>query len=133
MGGTVEELMLEGLPFFPHDSDARRDPKIRRLLHWGGMAAYGRWWCLCEYLAYVENHIALFNNDVEKSITAAELETTVEDAEAFLGQLALLRLIDPELWAAGKVCNERMVENAQYRARKQAAGAKGGRPKKQAG
>ena len=127
----MEEAALEPLLYFPHDSNARRDPKIRRLLHWGGMAAYGRWWALCEYLAFVDNHIALFNNDVEKSITAAELELTVNDAEAFLAQLALLRLIDPELFAEGRVCNARMVENALVRARKQAAGAKGGRPKKQ--
>lgn len=128
---TVEEAALEPLLYFPHDSNARRDPKIRRLLHWGGMAAYGRWWALCEYLAFVDNHIALFNNDVEKSITAAELEMSVADAEAFLAQLALLHLIDPELFAEGRVCNARMVENALVRARKQAAGAKGGRPKKQ--
>ena len=128
---TVEEAALEPLLYFPHDSNARRDPKIRRLLHWGGMAAYGRWWALCEYLAFVDNHIALFNNDVEKSITAAELEMTVADAEAFLAQLALLHLIDQELFAEGRVCNARMVENALVRARKQAAGAKGGRPKKQ--
>lgn len=129
---TVEQMALEPLLYFPHDSNSRRDPKIRRLLHWGGMAAYGRFWSLCEYLAFVDNHIALFNNPVEKSIVAAELEMTESDAEAFLSQLSLLGLIDAELFAAGKICNNRMVENALVKARKQAAGSKGGRPKKRA-
>ena len=130
---TDEELMLKSMPFFPHDALMIYDPKIQRLFHWGGHAAFGKYNMLCGYLCFVDNHIALFNNDVEKSITAGALLTSADDAEEFLAKCAELGLINPELWSMGKVCSDRMIRNAQYRAHKQSAGAKGGRPKKQAG
>lgn len=127
---TVESF--KELKYFSHDNDARHDPKCKRLRLVGGVEAYGRWWMLCEYLAYIETHIAPFADPLDKALLASELECSTEEVEDFCETCARLGLIDEEMFANGKVASNRMSRNAIRTAQKVAAGRAGGRKKKSA-
>ena len=123
---------LKPLEYFSHDTSARHDPKCKRLRLVGGMEAYGRWWCLCEYLGFADTHILPFADNLDKAVLASELECSVEEAEDFLDSCARLGLINAELWEQGKVSSDRMARNALDKARKSIAGRAGGRKKQSA-
>lgn len=117
----------KGMLFFAHDTNARHDPKCKRLRLIGGHAYYGLYWMLDEYLGLIDTHIVPFVDDLDKAVLASELECSVEEATVFLDDCARLGLINAELWAQGKVSSDRMQRNCWEKAKKSVAGRAGGR------
>lgn len=97
------------MKWFQHDSDARQDPKLKVLITAGGMAAYGSYWALTEFVAQRGEgdpgwavkadgtSLKMFDMAVEAGLIGVAALTP------FLNQLADLELIDPEVWKTRQV------------------------------
>lgn len=121
--GSAEELSLRPLDYFSHDSGAFHDIKCRVLVRRRGMEGYGMWWRLCELLAAADGHSLDVSDGEVREIVAEELRCDGGDSLlGFLGDLAEVGLIDPELFGKGIVASERMSRNALSAARKRYAG-----------
>lgn len=107
----LDEYASKPLAYFSHDSDAQNDCKLRRLLRMGGVAAYGRWWLLCEALAQYDGHAlpcvtALDWEEIADYIDAP----TIDAAKDFITMLSELKLIEE---SDGFLWSRRMHENAK--------------------
>lgn len=112
--------MCVRLSYFSHDSDARRDPKIRNLMADAGdeaMAAYGRWWVLCECLAEAEGHRYDVRTERGWAFLALDMSMDVDECRDFVRELGVCGLVDPDMLSSGYVTSERMLENAETYAR----------------
>lgn len=68
--------------YFPHDSNARRDPKIIALIADHGYEGYGRFWALIEMMR--EQKGCLHTDKKTMRAVAYELRMQTEEAEAFI-------------------------------------------------
>ena len=110
------EEMCVRLAYFSHDSDARRDPKIRNLMADAGdgaMAAYGRWWVLCECLAEAEGHRYDVRTDRGWAFLALDMSMGVDECREFVRELGACGLVDRDMLSSGYVTSERMLGNAE--------------------
>lgn len=130
---TDEDALAYGsgrMGYFSHDAGAHDDLKCKMLMVRGGLEAYGRWWLLCEALAYADGHRIPYSSDDERAVAAMALMCDEAKCDEFLGWCAGLGLIEPELFGDGVVVSDRMIRNSMEFGRKRAAGVKGGRPRK---
>ena len=97
---TDEEALACGrgrMDYFSHDAGAHDDLKCKMLMVRGGLEAYGRWWLLCEALAYADGHRLPYSSDDERAVAAMALMCDEAECDEFLGWCAGLGLIEPEL------------------------------------
>lgn len=122
---SVTALSMEPMEFFPHDALASQDIKCKKLLKRQGMSGYGRWWILCETLSILKGHFYYIRTDEELELLADTLDfTTNPECREFLDDLAEIGLIDKGAYKDGIVGSPRMMRNAEYMAKKRAAGKK---------
>ena len=84
--------MKTDLPFFSHNNNARRHPKMKALIAEFGFEGYGRFWVLCERVAESSNARVDISKKVNKLDLAAELGLDGNGLDKFLAFLA-----DPEI------------------------------------
>lgn len=123
------------MKWFQHDSDARQDPKLRLLVNGGGMAAYGAYWALTEYVAQAGEGdpgwaVKADGTALDPFDMAVECGQADEDALAvFLDRLAALRLVDRDAWRGRRVVFlPAMAKRADEYSKKKAAGVIDRRP-----
>lgn len=125
-GVDPTEASMEPLSYFPHDSDAARDPKCVRLIRRRGMAGYGRWMRLCELMAAQRGHHVPFATDEDVGIVADELMCGARAARELAAELADVGLLDAESLGRGTLYSERMGRNALEVGSKRAARSRRG-------
>lgn len=87
--------------WFPHDGNARHDPRLTQLKMRHGMAAIGIWWNTVEMLREATGY-QLPNNEATFGTIAYEGLTTPEDATAIIDyccELGLLERSDEFFWS----------------------------------
>lgn len=91
--------------YFPHDSDARNDMKIKLLLSHFGHEGYGKWWILIEILREMEG-FALPIDSKFMQVVERELDMKrgkLMDFINFLVEIKLLELSD------GKILSKSLI------------------------
>jgi hypothetical protein len=93
--------------YFPHDCNARNDPKLQRLQMKQGMAGVGLYWCLLELL--YENRGKLMQSDIE--IYAFALRTDTETLTDILQNFDLFKRDKTSYWSES--ANSRIEETME--------------------
>jgi len=84
--------MKNDLPYFSHNNNARRHPKMKALIAEFGFEGYGRFWALCERIAEDSDAYLDISKKVNKLDLASELNMDGSGLDDFLSFLA-----DPEI------------------------------------
>ena len=84
--------MKDTLPYFSHDNNARRHPKMKALIVEFGYEGYGRFWALNERIAETSGAFIDISRKVNKLDLASELGLDSEGLDKFLTFLS-----DPEI------------------------------------
>lgn len=128
MEQLVSEEVMRPMDYFPHYVNASSDPKLQRLRDDHGWESVGRWWFLVELLHAAEGHAIDVSRPAQWRRLSNELEfDDVTQCRDFIAWLSALRLIDKDALEGGHVINKRVVENAEFYAKKRAAGRIGKR------
>ena len=80
--------MKDNLPYFPHDNNARRHPKMKALIAEFGYEGYGRFWALNERIAELSGAYIDISKKVNKLDLANELGLNGNDLDKFLSFLS---------------------------------------------
>lgn len=121
---AVKKSAEKPLKFFPHDSNAVADIKIKRLIRRYGFEGYGRWWRICEMLAANHGHKIALETDEDAEILAEELAyPDVAECLSYIKSLSDIGLLVMD--GKGAVFSERMYQNAEAFGKKREAGRKG--------
>jgi len=101
--------MKNDLPYFTHNNNARRHPKMKALIAELGFEGYGRFWALCERIAEDSDAYLDISKKVNKLDLASELGLDGNGLDTFLSFLA-----DPEIdlinLANGVITIDRITE-----------------------
>jgi len=84
--------MKDNLPYFSHDNNARRHPKMKALIAEFGFEGYGRFWALNERIAESSNACIDISKKVNKLDLANELGLDGNGLDRFIAFLS-----DPEI------------------------------------
>lgn len=87
--------MAKDAYYFPHDSNARHDPKMCSLIHRHGMAGYGWYWVIIEMLREQDGYQLGRDEDTVDAI-AMQCQTTTEIMQAFLSDAIRLKLFSAD-------------------------------------
>jgi hypothetical protein len=105
--------MKDNLPYFSHDNNAHRHPKMKALIAEYGYEGYGRFWALNERIAENPGAYIDVSRKVNKLDLAQELGMSGPDLDKFLKFLS-----DPEIdlinFENGKITTDRITENYQF-------------------
>jgi hypothetical protein len=105
--------MKDNLPYFSHDNNAHRHPKMKALIAEYGYEGYGRFWALNERIAESPGDYIDISRKVNRLDLAQELGMSGPELDTFLGFLS-----DPEIdlinFENGKITTDRITENYQY-------------------
>lgn len=119
------------MDYFPHDTNARHDPALKRMrieLEERALA----WWPLVEVLHGCGGCYEI-TDLIDLRILADEIGLDGSlDCRHFLDYCANAGLINPELYAEGKVMSDRVSRNIQLAESKKRAGSAGGKSRKSA-
>jgi len=80
--------MKDNLPYFSHDNNARRHPKMQALIAEFGYEGYGRFWALNERIAETSGACIDISKRVNKLALANELNFNGEELDVFLDFLS---------------------------------------------
>lgn len=120
------------MDYFPHDTNARHDPALRRMQIDLGAEMAIAWWPLVEVLHGCGGCYEI-RDDVDVRILADEIGLDGSQAcRNFLDYCATVELIQPELYVNGKVMSDRVSRNIQLAESKKRAGSAGGKSRKSA-
>ena len=112
--------------YFPHDSNARNDPKIVRLRRIAGLEGYGFYFCIVEMLreanGYKLDNAAIDDLCFDLRVDASLFQTIVD--------CQLLKTNGKHFWSESLL--NRMKKLEDIREKRRAAGAKGGKAKAKA-
>jgi hypothetical protein len=102
--------MKDDLPYFTHDNNAHRHPKMKALVAEYGMAGYGMFWILNERIAESNGVFIDITKKVNKLDLAQELGLTGDTFEEFLNFIS-----DPEIdlinYQNGIITTDRTTED----------------------
>jgi hypothetical protein len=105
--------MKDNLPYFSHDNNAHRHPKMKALIAEYGYEGYGRFWALNERIAESPGAYIDISRKVNRLDLAQELGMSGPELDKFLDFLS-----DPEIdlinLEGGKITTDRITENYQY-------------------
>jgi hypothetical protein len=105
--------MKDNLPYFSHDNNAHRHPKMKALIAEYGYEGYGRFWALNERIAENPGAYIDISRKVNRLDLAQELGMSGPELDKFLEFLA-----DPEIdminFENGKITTDRITENYQF-------------------
>lgn len=121
--------MSKDVPWFKHDENASDDPKIHALQQLHGMAGYGRWWTIVEYLRGQDGYVMALTKWTFRAF-ADKWKCKSEEAEQFIRELIgeeieLLKAAGETAWSE-RLLND-MDLMAESKKRYAAAGRKGGK------
>lgn len=103
----------EPMRWFPHDTDAFEDPKVRRLVRRFGYAGYGMWWRICELMGRAEGHGLDVSSDGAWEDLAYDMRVGVPECREFVSALVELGLVSRDsLEGFGAVRSERLQREA---------------------
>ncbi len=112
------EEAARSISWFRHDSDAHSDPAVALLMaEPDGLALYGLYWLLIEHLAARDGHRYEVASTAGWHVLMRDLalwpqsEEDMALAERFIGILARLELIEPELYKQGVIGSRRLWQN----------------------
>jgi hypothetical protein len=111
--------------YFPHDSNAKDDPKMIMLIEELGMEGYGIFWMLIETLRDQADYKASF---VILPALARRYNTTPEKVKTVITRYGLF-VIEDDIFFYSDSLNRRMQALADKRLKRQLAGSKGGKNK----
>lgn len=116
--------------FYSIPYDARNDTAVKKLRKkHGGMAAFGRWQALLGVL-YDEGGVIDLNDDDNRSMVEDEIELRGDRLDAFIGSCAKFGLLSDERWDLGQIASDGVCRELEYKRKKQEAGSKGGKSRK---
>jgi len=113
------------MKYFHHDTDARKNRKIRRLIKTHGMVGYGIWWALVEELSLLDREgfqiqaEEMWLEDFAEDLKLTDYRVLIRVFDT----LAELRLIDPQLWAEHVVISHGVIERGDGYVKKKAENA----------
>lgn len=109
--------------YFPHDTNAREDPKISALIAEYGLAGYGLYWCLIEIMHAQGGKIEKFPKLYEGLAYQLRIpnEAVLQQIEAMLHVLHLLQEDEKFIWS------NRVLKNIEDRNLKRLAKSEAGR------
>lgn len=138
--GKKKSTQKDALSWFPHDSNAHRDPKIVALISVYTIAGYGRYFLILELLREQRDYKLSITNKYWLSTLAIYLQFTLDEAKTFIYDLVtefeLLQQDDEFLWSPAqcrrmafwderkRVLSERARRGAEVTNAKRAAQAK---------
>lgn len=136
-----EEVSEKPLEYVRHDSNARLDEALRRVVIENGIGYLGLWWVLVECLCSKRGHVYDVSDDTGWMQLAMDMSTCGYMVEpdlcrAFVGTLAEVGLVNAELLAEkGHVANDRVLKEcwkyADACAVKKVSGIVSGRARRQ--
>lgn len=113
--------------YFPHDINARNDPKMPALKLKYKSSGIGMYWIFVEILREQENFKYLIDNDIIWESLAGEFMTTPEEAQQFMGdciqKYKLFKTDGEYIWSDSLV--KRMQKMVDSRTKRSDAGKKG--------
>ncbi len=114
---AIAEVCMEPLEYVKHDTNAREDDALARLVMADGLEAAAVFWIVVECLASRKGHCYSVGDDAGLRILASHMSTgghpfTVDEVRAWLGELARHGLIDAEAYAEGRLANRRISAQA---------------------
>lgn len=105
---------MKKVPYFSHDADARRDPKIVALIAKHGLAGYGAFWVIIEILREQEKY-SLPCKEFAYTAIGSEIAKPAAEAKNFVNALVkefeLLQTDEKFFWSES--LNRRMLIMAQ--------------------
>ena len=127
----LDEMRMAPLDYVRHDANARCDEALRRATAKGGMGFLGSWWVLVELLTSKKGHEYDVTDETGWKLLALDMSTcgwnwTVEGCHDFCDILNEHDLIDSEMYARGKVLNNRVCREVEKYARATAGKRLGG-------
>lgn len=112
--------------YFPHDSNARGDPKTKFLISVYGMKGYGMYWVLIEVLRD-QDGFKLPVNNITLSSLADDFRISFDEAKKFIDdciyEFTLLKTDSKFMWSDSLIA--RMQKMIKSREKRSAAGKKG--------
>ena len=109
--------------YFPHDSNARHDPKIVAMTAVYGMAGYGYYWAIIEILREQKDYLYPLDTKYAYNSLAREALTSIETIDMFIRdcvqEFELLEIGDGGLYSES--LNNRMASLDRRRKQAQAA------------
>ena len=112
--------------YFPHDSNARGDPKTKFLISVYGMKGYGMYWVLIEVLRD-QDEFKLPVNNITLSSLADDFRISFDEAKKFIDdciyEFTLLKTDSKFMWSDSLIA--RMQKMIKSREKRSAAGKKG--------
>lgn len=113
--------------YFPHDANARNDPKLTFLKLLYGVKGIGMFWILVEILREQQDFKLPLDNGITWGSLAYEFSSTPEESEAFVNdcihKFKLLKTDGNLIWSDSLI--DRMSRMIEAREQKSAAGKKG--------
>ena len=114
----LDEMRMAPLDYVRHDANARCDESLRRATAKVGMSFLGSWWVLVELLSGKKGHAYDVSDECGWSLLAYDMSTcgwpwSVDDCKRLCDVLAEHDLIDAEMYARGKVLNNRVCREVE--------------------
>lgn len=110
--------------YFPHDSNARHDPKITEMISVYGMAGYAWYWVIIEMLREQEGYRYSFERKYALNAMAREMQCSVDEAERYIEdcveEFELFALEDKMPWCPSLDKRMQRLDRRRERAKKAA-------------
>lgn len=123
------------MSYFPHDVNARHDPKIRAITRkWGGIA-YSWYFQILEQV-YGDGGAVDLNDDIMKEVRADDIIGIEDTAQlvSFIDDCVSIGLFDGGFWKCGKVLSNRCAAELEdfdgKQEKRRAAGVASGRARR---
>lgn len=105
------------MKWFKHDTDARQDFKLKRLVRRFGMEGYGMYWSVVELLAFetkdqIEGDVRLSLDNYPIEDISHDLNIEPSKAQLVLDFMAETGLIDPELYESKVLCCKALAKRS---------------------
>lgn len=97
--------------YFPHQANASAGRTVAILENRFGAEGYSAWFKLLEIITSSRNHIIDVRNAEAIEFLAARMKLQPDRLKDILDKMADLQAIDPELWTAGVVWCQNLVDN----------------------
>jgi len=107
--------------YFSHDADASEGKTLSILFNNFGHEGLSAWWLLLERISRTNNHVVCIRNPEDLEFLSAKMHFKPERLREILNKMSELEAIDPELYAAGKIWCQNLVDRLKplYQTRKQ--------------
>jgi len=99
--------------YFKHDSNARSDLKIRRLIKRYGWQGYGWWWVLIEIMREQANYLLEYGEDTFDALSSEIGFAQNKEAQDFIDFLLSIKLLQRD--SDGNLFSARLCADMKYK------------------